>query len=103
MTTEQRGPLGSDSNDVLGAVADAKALRLQEITRKTRARWFVKHGHRTYFSRGFRSKADASAWIDSHGDDLDWRVGYHFRLKGERTTTYIVDRNGEPASAERLS
>lgn len=62
-------------------------------------RWFVNHGARTYFdTRGFRSKQEASDWIDAFGSALDWRAGFVFRLKGDDTDTRIVNRRGEVAA-----
>ena len=50
---------------------------INSVTRKTRCRYFVRIGGRIDFVRGFRSKADASQWVDDmiekHG--LSWRVG----------------------------
>lgn len=45
--------------------------------------------------RGFKSKASANQWIDSHRPDMDWRCGYAFALRGSRLTYWIVDRAGK--------
>lgn len=60
------------------------------------ARWFVRYGPTTKFTRGFRTKAEASRWINEL-DHLDWRVGYMFRLKGDEYEVCVVSRKGVPA------
>jgi hypothetical protein len=70
------------------------------ITRKSGCRWFLRYGPRTYFdSRGFRTKDEASAWIASHGDRIDWRAGFVFRLRGAEHDCAIVSRKGVEAKA----
>lgn len=72
-------------------------FRAESIPVQKRCRWFVKRGPTTWFDRGFRSKSDASNWIDAHGSHLDWRCGFVFRLRGEPTDIEIVDRMGNRA------
>lgn len=57
-------------------------------------RWFVKRGDEFTLDRGFRSKREASDWIDSLGDRLDWRAGFTFHIKGDSTHMEIVSRSG---------
>lgn len=61
------------------------------------SRWFVSRGATVKYERGFRSKQDASEWIDGFGAELDWRAGYTFQLKGDTTHMEIVNRQGELA------
>ena len=63
--------------------------------RRNYGRWFVRYGARTWFDRGFRSKEQASQWIEELGESVDWRVGYMFRLKGHEFDASIVNRRGE--------
>lgn len=97
--TEMQRPDGSGLSEGLGAVSEAR-IRWNTAERPKGARLFLLRNGKHYMTKGWRSLADASAWIDSHGEDLDWRVGYHFRLKCDRTTTVIVNKHGEPASAD---
>ena len=60
-------------------------------------RWFVRRGATVKYERGFRSKLDASNWIDQFGAELDWRAGYTFHLKSDSTHMEIVDRQGNLA------
>lgn len=60
-------------------------------------RWFVRRGDTVKYERGFRSKQDASNWINAFGARLDWRAGFTFRLKGDNTHMEIVNRQGEVA------
>ena len=71
------------------------ALRIQHAERGPGLRYFVKRGAATWYSTGFKTKSAASDWIDSHGRDLDWRVGYLFRLRGDARDVQIVNRKGE--------
>ncbi|WP_241294359.1 hypothetical protein [Burkholderia stabilis] len=73
------------------------ALNVNAIPTQKRCRWFVRQGSMTYFSGGFRSKGDASNWINAFGSSLDWRSGFRFRLKGDATDIEIVDRHGRVA------
>lgn len=61
-------------------------------------RWFVRHGTEIRYDRGFRSKAEASVWINNQGHALDWRAGFLFRLKGVSLDMAIVNRNGDIAA-----
>jgi hypothetical protein len=49
------------------------------------------------FDRGFKSKDEASSWIDGLGCRLDWRAGFVARLRGEDTNIEIVYRQGQVA------
>lgn len=60
------------------------------------ARWFQRYGNCTRYSEGFRSKADASKYIDCK-PDLEWRAGFIFRLYGDKHDRMIVNRKGEIA------
>ena len=62
----------------------------------TGLRYFVKAGPSVALTRGFKTKAEASAWIDGFGDQLDWRSGFLFRLKGDDRNFSIINRRGEP-------
>lgn len=62
-----------------------------------RRRWFIRRGAETNLSRGFRSKQDASNWIDSQR--LEWRAGFLFRLRGDDVDMCIVDKKGNRADA----
>jgi hypothetical protein len=74
-------------------------LKIQNIPLKPKGcRWFVKRSATTWFNRGFRSKSDASNWINGHGPALDWRSGFVFRLKGCDEDIEIVDRTGKRAT-----
>jgi hypothetical protein len=68
--------------------------KIPSVNSHPRARWFVKRGASTNFDCGFRSKKEASDWIDSH-ENLDWREGFTFRIKGRDTFYSIVDRYGQ--------
>lgn len=60
------------------------------------ARWFVRYGATTRFTKGFRTKAEASAWI-GYLEGIDWRVGFLFRMVGDDCDVQVVDRIGRPA------
>lgn len=62
-------------------------------------RWFVRRGDTVKYERGFRSKLDASNWINAFCERLDWRVGFTFKLKGDSVHMEIVSRQGEVAKA----
>jgi hypothetical protein len=79
--------------------AEANGLLLSHAGRQKGNRWFVQYGARTYYNKGFRSKAEADEWITSHGRGIDWRVGYLFRLRGDDCDVRIVNKHGEPLSA----
>lgn len=64
-------------------------------------RWFVRRGATVKYNRGFRSKEDASNWIDAFGPSLNWRAGFTFQLKGDAVAMEIVNRKGERADASR--
>lgn len=77
----------------------ADALLIHKADQGPGLRWFIRRGPTTWFNRGFRTKERASAWISSHGDALDWRAGYVFRLRGDARDIAIVDRSGNVARA----
>lgn len=78
---------------------EADKLRIQYADNGPGLRWFIKRGATTWFNKGFRTKARASAWINDHGNSLDWRSGYLFRLRGDARDVEIVDRHGNVARA----
>lgn len=69
-----------------------------DVPQQDRCRWFVRYGAKTAFDRGFRSKDEASSWIDSFGRRLDWRAGFVARLRGDDKDIEIVDRKGQIAT-----
>jgi len=77
----------------------ADGLRLAEAEDGPGLRWFIRRGGVVLVNKGFRTKGAASAWIDSHGYALDWRVGYLFRLRRDPRDVVIVDRSGAVARA----
>ena len=62
----------------------------------TGSRWFLKYGEEVLLDKGFKSKEDASKWIDSH-PDFEWRAGYVFRFYGDKYDREIVSRKGTRA------
>ncbi|MFK4135962.1 hypothetical protein ACI2KR_27310 [Pseudomonas luteola] len=64
------------------------------IPLQNNCRWFVRRGEAVQYDRGFRSKGEASDWIESFGSKLDWRAGFSFKLKGDNTHMEIVNRQG---------
>lgn len=70
-----------------------------ELPLQDKCRWFVRRGATTKLNRGFRSKNEASLWINALGYRLDWRAGYVFRLKGDCIDMAIVDRHGIVATS----
>ena len=76
---------------------EARNLRIpfDTIPIQKYCRWFVRHGDETFFDRGFKTKEEASQWID--GCKLDWRVGFLFRLRGDTKESKIVNSRGIPA------
>jgi hypothetical protein len=100
-------PEHTEANTVTAPSVGSGALfggvfRIEEVTRKTRLRWFLQRGDETYYNRGFRNKQDVRNWIESLGKRLDWRVGFVFRLKGDTCEMSFVDSNGK-TSAEHES
>ena len=83
----------------VSSARNAGALRIQYADNGPGLRWFIRRGATTWFNKGFRTKAKASAWINDHGLHLDWRVGYTFRLRGDARDVEIVDRHGNVARA----
>lgn len=76
---------------------ETKLFSFVEVPTQDRCRWFVRRGATTRFDCGFRTKGDASTWIDRMGTRLDWRAGFTFRLRGDDTDIAIVDRKGNVA------
>jgi hypothetical protein len=68
-----------------------------DVPQQDRCRWFVRHGAKTMFDRGFRSKDEASNWMDALGRRLDWRAGFVARLRDDDKDIEIVDRTGQVA------
>lgn len=77
----------------------AEALGISRAQKGDGLRYFIRRGATTWYSVGFRTKHDAGLWIDSHGDALDWRAGYLFRLRGDARDVQIVTRKGEALKA----
>lgn len=77
----------------------ADALRIHRADEGPGLRWFIQRGATTWFNRGFKTKARASVWIADHGDAIDWRCGWMFKLRGDAHEVKIVDRNGQPPRA----
>lgn len=71
-----------------------QAFKCERVPMQSRCRWFIKRGVTTKFNRGFRSKIEASNWINNLGSALMWRVGFTFRLRGDDVDMYIVNRRG---------
>lgn len=77
-------------------MSQRESLRTQAMDEGPGLRWFVlRDGALPFPDRGFKTKARASAWIDAHAEahELDWRVGYLFRLRGDPRDVSIVDRH----------
>lgn len=96
--TAQPAPVGQVERGVRPA-RDVDALLIQAADEGPGLRWFIQRGATTWFNRGFRTKARANAWISMHGNALDWRAGYLFRLRGDSRDVKIVDRHGNVARA----
>jgi hypothetical protein len=70
----------------------------QDLIVEKGARWFLKQGENTLsLDKGFKSKDNASLWVESLGRSLDWRAGYVFRLRGGKEDLKIVSRDGNLA------
>ena len=91
--------VGSPVERMVRRARDGDALRIQYADEGPGLRWFIRRGATTLFTRGFRTKARASIWINDHGHAIDWRVGYLFRLRGDERNIEIVDRRGNVARA----
>lgn len=94
------GPAGFSQapNTGVGSRASEPAFRWEWVPLQPRCRWFVQRGATTKFERGFRSKQEASNWINSLGSALIWRAGFTFRLRGDDIDMYIVNRVGQLAT-----
>ena len=75
----------------------SESFTFAEVPQQTGCRWFVRYGAKTMFDCGFRSKDDASAWIEKFDRRLDWRAGFVARLRGDDKDIEIVDRKGQIA------
>ncbi len=67
----------------------------ESVPQQPGCRWFIKRDDALLLDRGFRTKAEASEWIDQLGYRLDWRVGFTFKLRGEPNIMQIANRSGE--------
>lgn len=83
----------------LSACGPTDLFSFEDVPLQDRCRWFVRRGATTKFTRGFRSKDEANAWINAFGYRLDWRAGYVFRLRGDSVEMAIVDRRGNVAAS----
>ncbi len=85
---------------VVQPTPESPLFSLAEVPTQSGARWFLERQGQTYTAGGFRSKAEASAWIDNLGRSrLDWRAGFVFKLRGDVGEMKIVDRHGVVAKA----
>ena len=73
-------------------------FNFEVVPLQSHCRWFVRRGEVVVLERGFRTKSEASSWIDAFGIALDWRAGFAFQLKGDDVLMEIVDREGAPAA-----
>jgi hypothetical protein len=55
-----------------------------------RIRWFIKYGDEI-LDVGFFAKSDADDWIRRH--DMEWRVDYLFRIKGDNKDIEIINKD----------
>jgi hypothetical protein len=78
---------------------ESELFSFNEVPLQDKCRWFVRRGEMTNLTRGFRSKDEASAWVNSFGRRLDWRAGYVFRLRGDGVEMSIVDRHSKVAKS----
>jgi len=74
---------------------------IDEVPLQARLRWFLRRGNIICFDRGFQSKSQASIWIDSFRQRLDWRAGFTFRLRGDSVDMCIVDHSGNRAGLKQ--
>ena len=74
-------------------------FNFDEVPLQDKCRWFVRRGSEVNLNRGFRSKNEASAWINNFAYRLDWRAGFVFRLRGDNVDMAIVDRRGTLATS----
>lgn len=70
--------------------------RWEWVPFQDRCRYFVRReGCELILKRGFRTKAEASRWINSL--NCEWRAGFTFRLHWDSVDMHIVDRDGKLA------
>lgn len=85
---------------VVQPTPESPLFSLAEVPKQSGARWFLERQSQVYTAGGFRSKSEASDWIDSLGRSrLDWRAGFVFKLRGDVGEMKIVDRHGVVAKA----
>lgn len=109
-TSSQPGEILANANAAKRQLlADIRAKTLDRLTNGGRrplfdpesvpqqpgCRWFIKRDDTLLLDRGFRTKTEASEWINQLDYRLDWRVGFTFKLRGEATVMQIVNRSGE--------
>jgi hypothetical protein len=58
-----------------------------------KTRWLIKYGDAVLENIGFYTKSEVEEWIEKH--DLEWRVAYLFRIKGDDKVIEIIDKNGK--------
>ena len=61
------------------------------------SRYYVRRGAVTKYNRGFRTRIEVDAWIESFGDMLEEQDAkiLRIKLKGDPVDIFIVRRNGE--------
>ncbi len=85
---------------VVKSTKESPLFSMAEVPTQSGARWFLERQGQVYTAGGFRSKSEASDWIDSLGRSrLDWRAGFVFKLRGDVGEMKIVDRHGVVAKA----
>lgn len=88
------GTVAAPPRNNLGRAAPEEPLKIDQAENGPGLRYFVKRGALTWYHKGFKSMRAASTWIDSHGRDVEWRVGYLFRIRGDGRDVQIVNRQG---------
>jgi hypothetical protein len=73
---------------------------IASISRKNRLRLFPRRGARTWFDRGFQSKASCLAWIREEAEKrgLDWQVGFMVKFKGCELIEFVDKLQRVPKS-----
>lgn len=74
-------------------------LSFDNVPKQRNCRWFVRYGSTIRYDRGFRSKKEAAEWINGFGNQIDCRVNFWFRLKGDDRDIEIIDRQGRSVTA----
>ncbi|MFQ2238154.1 hypothetical protein ACK32R_20925 [Aeromonas dhakensis] len=72
-------------------------FNFEMVPKQNGCRWFLRKDGHTRYDRGFRSKKEASDWINALDRLLDWRTGYTFALRGSSVIFHIVDKKGNIA------